>query len=56
MDKKLDTTNSVSQKPEEKEIHYWRSFGELHNDPEFLKAKNDEFAEGVTDEFDINKM
>ncbi len=56
MDKKLDITNSVSQNHEEKEIHYWRSFGELHNDPEFLKAKNDEFAEGVTDEFDVNKM
>ena len=37
MDKKIDITNMVSQdNNEQKEINYWRSFRELHNDPDFL--------------------
>lgn len=33
----------------EKEINYWRSFRELHNDPDFLNEKKKEFANGALD-------
>ncbi|RPI15284.1 MAG: 4Fe-4S dicluster domain-containing protein [Ignavibacteriae bacterium] len=61
MDKKIDITNLVpqennEQKSEQKEINYWRSFRELHNDPDFLKEKNNEFKEGVTDDFEVSKL
>jgi MoCo/4Fe-4S cofactor protein with predicted Tat translocation signal len=34
--------------------NYWQSFEELYNNPEFLKAHQDEFLEGVTDNFDTS--
>ncbi len=36
--------------------HYWQSFEELHNDPEFIRAHQDEFIEGVSEEFDSSGM
>ena len=36
--------------------HYWQSFEELHNDPDFLKIHQDEFKEGVSDELDSSGM
>lgn len=61
VDKKIDITNMISpdnssQGNEQKDINYWRSFRELHNDPDFIKEKNDEFKEGVTDDFDVKKL
>ncbi|MBX2975622.1 MAG: TAT-variant-translocated molybdopterin oxidoreductase [Ignavibacteriaceae bacterium] len=35
--------------------NYWRSFEELYKDEKTLKAKHDEFKEGVTDNFEVNK-
>jgi molybdopterin-containing oxidoreductase family iron-sulfur binding subunit len=34
----------------------WKSLKEYNNDPEVIKAKHDEFNEGVTDEFDSSKL
>jgi len=39
----------------DKDINYWRGFKELNSDPEFLKAKEDEFAEGVSESPEISK-
>ena len=36
--------------------NYWQSFEELHNDPEFMKAHQDEFKEGVSENFDSSGM
>ncbi len=38
------------------EHNYWRSFGELHNDPEFNEAKQIEFGKDVTSDFDTEKL
>ena len=35
---------------------YWRSFEELYNDPDFIESSNHEFMEGVTDNFDPDKL
>ena len=36
--------------------NYWQSFEELYNDSEFLKAHQDEFKEGVSDNLDTSGM
>ena len=36
--------------------NYWQSFEELYNDPDFLKAHQDEFKEGVSENFDSSGM
>ncbi len=36
--------------------NYWQSFEELHNDPEFMKVHQDEFKEGVSENFDSSGM
>ncbi len=36
--------------------NYWQSFEELYSDPEFLKAHQDEFKEGVSEDFDSSGM
>jgi MoCo/4Fe-4S cofactor protein with predicted Tat translocation signal len=56
MDKKVfdisDKINTEENSPhilpetEERDINYWRSFRELHNDPEFNKLKKNEFQNG----------
>lgn len=48
--------NINPEKTENKEPNYWRSFKELYNDPEFAKAREDEFAEGASENFDIKKL
>ena len=35
---------------------YWQSFEELHNSPEFIKNQQDEFREGVSENFDSSGM
>ncbi|MCF8240798.1 MAG: TAT-variant-translocated molybdopterin oxidoreductase [Melioribacteraceae bacterium] len=35
---------------------FWKSLKEYYNDPEVLKAKANEFADGVTDDFDPSEM
>ena len=44
--------NKESSLPEEKDINYWRSFEDLYSDPKILEARNHEFKEGTTDDFD----
>ncbi len=36
--------------------NYWRSFSDLYNDPEYIEATHHEFKEGVTDDFEPNKL
>jgi MoCo/4Fe-4S cofactor protein with predicted Tat translocation signal len=48
--------NVNPEKTENKDPNYWRSFKELYNNPEFLKAKENEFADGVTEKFDIKNL
>jgi molybdopterin-containing oxidoreductase family iron-sulfur binding subunit len=36
--------------------NYWQSFEELYRDPDFLKAHQDEFKEGVSDKFNSSEM
>lgn len=38
------------------QTNYWQSFEELYHNPEFLKAHQDEFQEGVSDGIDTNGM
>ncbi|MDZ4711164.1 MAG: TAT-variant-translocated molybdopterin oxidoreductase [bacterium] len=40
----LDNAATVVPEPPKQEMNYWRSFRELHNDPEFLKEKKNEFS------------
>src|ERR1041384_5810859 len=48
----------ASKKVEEDALdnNYWRSFKELYNDPEFIKAKKREFVKGEDKSFDISKL
>jgi molybdopterin-containing oxidoreductase family iron-sulfur binding subunit len=45
--------NKDNKKPD---ANYWRSFRELHQDPEFIEASHHEFAKGATDDFDPKKL
>ena len=36
--------------------NYWRSFADLHNDPDLVAASKNEFQIGATDEFDPSKL
>jgi len=40
---------------EQPDTNYWRSFKELYQDQKTLEAKKHEFADGVTDDFTIEK-
>lgn len=51
-DKELNTDETK----EKKEVNYWRSFGELHNDPAFLDAKKHEFSVEAETAPDMKKM
>ena len=60
MDKKV-TDNSLTppekeQNLQQKDINYWRSFKELYNDPEFEKAKHNEFGPDTIGGFDLSKL
>ncbi len=39
----------------DKDINYWRGFKEINSDPDFLKAKEDEFIEGTSESPDLSK-
>lgn len=43
-DKELNVDKTVEETNDKKEVNYWRSFSELHNDPVFLDAKKHEFS------------
>jgi len=47
--------DSTNPQNEPQDVNYWRSFEELYKDQKTLEAKKHEFAEGVTDDFDIDK-
>jgi molybdopterin-containing oxidoreductase family iron-sulfur binding subunit len=51
MSENFDNKNHENQS----DPNYWRSFEELYKDENTLKAKLDEFKEGVTDNFEIDK-
>jgi MoCo/4Fe-4S cofactor protein with predicted Tat translocation signal len=46
---------SDTQKPLNKK-EFWKSLKEYNGDPEALKAKENEFMNGVTDDFDPSKL
>ncbi len=46
----------MEKEMKQKDNNYWRSFRELHNDPEFLAAKVNEFPEGAAEAPDIENM
>ncbi|HCA43740.1 MAG TPA: molybdopterin oxidoreductase [Bacteroidetes bacterium] len=47
-----EKVNHENEKIGDKDIHYWRSFKELHNDPEFIRAKNLEFDKSSNKPFE----
>lgn len=54
LDNKADNNNSNSSN--DKDVNYWRSFQELYNDPEVIEARQHEFKEGTTDDFDPKNL
>ena len=38
------------------DANYWQSFEELYNDPDFIKANQDEFREGVSENLNTSGM
>ena len=55
MDKKnTDLSSEILNNKEE--TGFWRGFKELYNDPDFQKARKDEFADGVSIPPDVSKM
>ena len=52
-DLKDDKINTSFQNPDP---DYWRTFEELHNDPNFIESSKNEFAESVTDDFSTSDM
>jgi len=51
-----DNLKEESRENNNTDPNYWRSFRELHNDPEFMKLKAREFADGALDKPDLNDM
>lgn len=47
---------SEQQKLNEVKREYWKSIKDYNNDPEIQKIKNNEFLEGVTEDFDESKL
>jgi len=48
--------NPQSSQNSDLQPNYWRSFEELHNDPNVLEARHHEFKEGATDDFDPSNI
>lgn len=44
--------NIDSSESSHTDVNYWRSFEDLYNDPQVIEARNHEFKEGTTDDFD----
>lgn len=42
---KKDINNKIN---EQKDIHFWRGFKDLYNDPAFVEEKKNEFIHGVS--------
>ena len=38
------------------DANYWRSFEDLHNNPNIIEASHNEFKDGVTDEFNPSEL
>ena len=47
---------NIPEKNQTPDTNYWRSFNELYNNPEFIKARNNEFGDEASTPMDINKM
>ncbi|MGE5457197.1 MAG: TAT-variant-translocated molybdopterin oxidoreductase, partial [Methanococcaceae archaeon] len=45
-----------SNNDNQRDPNYWKSLSELHNSPESMEVKANEFMQGVTDDFDISKL
>ncbi len=59
INKDLNEQNSSdlnSEKTDKKDPNYWRSLKELYNDPEFIKARDNEFSDGASEKFDIKNL
>lgn len=52
----LNGLNNTYPNPPAGEAGYWQSFEELYNDPQFLQSHQDEFKEGVSENFDSSGM
>jgi MoCo/4Fe-4S cofactor protein with predicted Tat translocation signal len=48
--------NVNPEKTTDKDTNYWRGFKELYNDPEFVKARENEFADGASEGYDIKNL
>ncbi|QQS34589.1 MAG: TAT-variant-translocated molybdopterin oxidoreductase [Ignavibacteriales bacterium] len=46
----------ITGKDQSPDVNYWRSLEELYKEPKSLEAKQHEFKEGVTDEFNPSKL
>ncbi len=46
----------MNNKDRKNSAEFWKSLKEYYGDPKILKAKNNEFMDGVTDEFDPDEM
>lgn len=46
----------LNQKDQNPDPNYWRSLREFYNDPEAIEASHHEFKDGVTDDFDPDKL
>lgn len=53
---KQNSTDLNSEKTDKKDPNYWRSLNELYHDPEFAKARDNEFADGASEKFDIKNL
>ena len=52
----LTRFNNTDAKLPTNDLGYWQSFEELYNDPDFVKAHQDEFKEGVSENLDTSGM
>ena len=52
----LTQLKNTDPKLSAEQVGYWQSFEELYNDPDFIKANQDEFKEGVSENLDASGM
>lgn len=55
-DKELNSVQVSEESKGQKDSNYWRSFGELYNDPSFLDAKKHEFSVEAETAPDVSRM
>jgi molybdopterin-containing oxidoreductase family iron-sulfur binding subunit len=51
-----DSKNKLPEYINNPDPDYWRSFEELYNDPAFIESSKHEFMEGVTNDFNPDKL